>query len=128
MRGLEALFEIPGEKKPPPKPKGELQEEAIQLLKEERDALQQEVTALQIRILHLDKKVARQARAVRSAEVEAEVLLEAVSEFARTVTNDTRAGRDTRERVRKLLEANKIPPPSTLGSSRKRGKRTTESA
>jgi seryl-tRNA synthetase len=123
-RGVEALFEGV-------KPKKDLSSEAIQLLKEERDDLEREVTALRLRCLAQDKKELKWARAVRAAEEDAEVLLEAVSELARVVTNSRREEREIRERVRKLLESHKIPPPTTLGSSRKRGKRgsgTTESA
>lgn len=129
MRGIEALL-FESEKKTPPAPKKDLREEAIQLLKEELSTLEKEVSTLRLRVLQQDKRALRQERAVRSAEEDADVLLEAVSELSRSISNDTKAGRNARERVRRLLESRKIPPPSTLGSSRKRAStrgKTTES-
>src|SRR5262245_39259433 len=124
MRGIEALFDGMGGSGPKVVPKKSLPDEAIQLLKEQKEALEKEVTALRLRVLTHDKKELRWSRAVRAAEEDAEVLLEAVSLLSRVVTNSRREEREVREQVRKLLEDHKIPPPSTLGSSRRRSKRS----
>lgn len=103
-------------------PKKTLHEETIQLLREENERLERDLRLLRARVLTHDKKEAVRAREVRAATEDADVLFEAVSLLAQVVTNTRREERDMRERVRKLLEEHKIPPPSTLGSSRNRKK------
>lgn len=77
---------------------------------------------LRLSFITHEKKEARLARAARSAEVDADALLEALCELARAVSNTRRDGREARERARKVLEDRGIKPPSTLGSSRNRRK------
>lgn len=111
-----------------------LEKEAIDILKEENDALQKELRALRLRVLTWDKKEMHWSREVRSATEDADVLLEVVSLFSRVITNEKREWRNVREEARKLLESKKIPPPAALGSSRNRKKtrrkapKTTESS
>lgn len=60
------------------------------------------------------------SRAKDTAEDDREILYDVVRILADQVTAKTAAGRKAREEARKLLEKNKIAPPSTLGSSRNR--------
>ena len=103
-------------------PKKTLHEEIVQMLKEDVERLEREARALRLRALSHDKKEMKLSREARSASEDADVLLEAVTELARVVSNTRREERAVRERVRQLLEAQGIPPPSTLGSSRDRKK------
>ena len=84
--------------------------------------LEKEVSALRLRALTHDRKEAASARTARAAAEDADALLEVVSLFAQTLTNEKSEWRKVRERARKLLEDRGIPPPSTLGSSRNRRK------
>jgi len=96
--------------------------DAVDLLREEVAAFEKELSALRLKALSHDRKVAESARTARAAAEDADALLEVVSLFAQTITNEKREWRKIRERARKLLEDRGIPPPSTLGSSRQRRK------
>lgn len=125
MRSVETIFKeginVEANQKPRA-PKKTLHEEIVQMLKEDIEKLQSEVRMLRLRALSHDKKEMKLTREARSAEQDADVLLEAVADLARVVSNKRREERAVRERVRKLLEDHGIPPPSTLGSSRDRKK------
>jgi len=96
--------------------------DAVDLLREEVAVLEKELSALRLKALSHDRKEADSARTARAASEDADALLEVVSLFAQTLTNEKREWRTVRERARKLLEDRGIPPPSTLGSSRNRRK------
>lgn len=133
MRSIETILAEGAPKEKPRAPKKTLQAEINQMLREDVARLEQQNKILKGLALSHDKKEMKLAREARGAEEDAEVLFEAVTELARVVSNLNREGRDTRERVRKLLESKGITPPYTLGSSRdrkkagKRKSRTTES-
>jgi hypothetical protein len=101
-----------------------LVKDASETLRADRDRLAQEVRALQLRVLGHDKKELRLFREARSATDEAETLYEAVELLARGISDATREGRRIRKEVRVLLESKGLPPPYSLGSSRKRKKKT----
>jgi hypothetical protein len=122
MRSIETILNEGIPKARERAPKKTLHEEIVQMLKEDKERLESEVRALRQRMLSYDQKEARRARETKAAMDQADVLLEAVTELARVVTNKQRAEREVRERVRKLLETHGIPPPVTLGSSRNRKK------
>jgi hypothetical protein len=66
---------------------------------------------------------ARLERRTNAAEAEATALLDAIRILASGIPPDTAQGRRIRQEARQLLESKKISPPSTLGSSRNRGKK-----
>lgn len=68
---------------------------------------------------HENKHHGLERRAV-SAEENSEALFNAVRILADVIPPDTAQGRRARQEARVLLEAKKITPPSTLGSSRAR--------
>jgi hypothetical protein len=105
-----------------PKP-NKLLQETVQVLKEDLREVVAERDALRQKALSHDKLVAQLTRERQAAYANNDALIEAVFLLAECVTNDNYEGRTCRERVRKLLEAQGIPPPSTLGSSRNRPKR-----
>lgn len=60
------------------------------------------------------------SRVAFTAEIDREVLYDALRVLAENVDNKTAAGRNARQLARTMLEDKKIKPPSTLGTSRKR--------
>ena len=104
------------------KPSKTLVGDAVDLLREEIAGLEKELSALRLKALAHDRKEAASARTARAAAEDADILLEVVSLFAQTITNEKREWRKVREQARKLLEDRGIPPPTTLGSSRNRRK------
>jgi hypothetical protein len=115
------------------KPPQDIKDEALELLQADLVKAEKELSALRLRVLTHDKATMSWAREVRGAKEDAEALLEALSLICQTIDNSKREWRKIREQARKLLESRGIPPPSTLGSSRRREKRvrkatkTTES-
>jgi len=104
-----------------------LTDEAVDIYTAEIKELQSKVRALKQQVLTHDKKEASLLRAARSATEDADVLLEAVSVLADSISNTNREGRRVRAAARKLLETRGIKPPYSLGSSRNRqGARTTK--
>lgn len=92
--------------------------------------LRGEVERLESKLRGVERELAAQEnlhskleRRANSAEESAEVLLEAVRVLAKAIPPDTAQGRRVRQEARVLLEAKKITPPSSLGSSRNRPKK-----
>ncbi len=125
MRSLNQLSQVRIDLSSPALPKSDkLLQDALDILREERDRLQKENAALRLKILGHDKQVAGLTRSVRAATDDADAYLEAVSALALVVTNEKREWRAAREQARKLLESRGVQPPSTLGSSRQRSAKT----
>lgn len=62
----------------------------------------------------------RLERRVTSSEAQAEVMFDTIRILAKAIPPDTATGRRVRQEARTHLEAHKITPPSSLGSSRNR--------
>lgn len=91
------------------------------VLRERVAALEKEVRSLHTSLaFHENAHMALERRA-KAAEEQAEAFMNACRILASATSNTTFSGRQAREEARRILEAEGIRPPSTLGSSRSRG-------
>jgi len=94
--------------------------EVIEVQRKKISELEKELAFEQMKLGAAERtKFKYETRAI-AAEASADTLFEAVRVLATRVDNVTVADRKAREAARKLLEARKIGPPSSLGSSRER--------
>lgn len=118
---------------PPKKPRkrhSKLDVEIIEVLREKLREKEKRNQLLDRMVLTSDKELQRLGRRVRSAEQEAEVLMDALRHISDVPVYTEWAFRRARLGARKMLEVAKIRPPSSLGfsrksSSRKKGKQKT---
>lgn len=97
--------------------------ETIEVLREIGRGKDKTISKLENEIAALENRLLRFERIVTTAEEDREVLYDIVRLLAAQIGNDTAPGRKVRQIARQLLEARKITPPATLGSSRSRKKR-----
>lgn len=95
-----------------------LKDEMLEVLREKNAELRKANTSLQSALTRTENDRLRQTARAQKAEEDREALYDAVRVLSASMPNTTSQGRKARHDARKLLEQNKIPPPSTLGSSR----------
>jgi hypothetical protein len=102
-----------------------LQDTTITVLKNEIERLETKLTSAERALAEKENLHLRLERRVTSAENQAEAMFDAVRILAKAVPSDTALGRRVRQEARVRLEDGKITPPSTLGSSRNRPKKSS---
>jgi hypothetical protein len=95
-----------------------LTSEMVELLRSKNTALTKECNSLRNSLRAAENELLHfKSRTVR-AEEDREAIFDAIRALSDVVSNDTMQGRRARQEARKLLETQKIRPPSALGSSR----------
>ncbi len=97
-----------------------LSETTIKTLNARLDTVESDLRVMARLLATTENMYNKTLRKVTAADDDAEALLNAVRILAAEIPSNTGVGRKVRGRARLLLEARKIPPPSTLGASRKR--------
>ena len=97
-----------------------LKTEALEVLRKKNRELEAELKKAKNNLHRAEKKLMQADIDVLAAKRAWVALFGGVMALSEAVSNTTRAGRNARERARKLLEDEGIRPPSSLGSSRKR--------
>jgi len=104
------------------KRKRTLPEETIKMLNRRLDLVEKDLKKKQQLLAATENSYNRVLRGVTAAEDDAEALMDAVRVLAEQVTSTTSPGRKARQAARTILATRRIPPPSTLGTPRKRSK------
>ena len=105
------------------KKRHDLVETTLTVLRNELENVESKLRATETSLAAKENNQHRLERRANSAEEQVEALFDAVRVLAKAIPPDTALGRKVRQEARVLLEARKITPPSTLGSSRNRGKK-----
>jgi hypothetical protein len=95
-------------------------EETLTTLRVENKKLHSKNIALLTELKHHENNRLKWESRYTVAEDRQEALYDAIRVLAEQVSNRSANGRKAREAARKILEAKKISPPVTLGSSRQR--------
>lgn len=109
--------------KPKKKKRHDLAETTLAVLRNELENVESKLRAAETSLAARENNHHRLERRANAAEEHAETLFEAVRVLSKAIPPDTAQGRKVRQDARVLLEKCKITPPSSLGSSRNRGKK-----
>lgn len=105
------------------KKSNDLMESTLSVMREELERVESKLRGVERELAAQENLHSKLERRANAAEEVAEVMLNAVRILAKAIPPDTAQGRKVRQDARLLLEEKKITPPSTLGSSRNRGKK-----
>lgn len=95
------------------------------VLKNEIDRLETRLRSVEKGLAEKENEHLRLERRATSAEGQVEAMFDAVRILAKAVPSETALGRRVRQEARVRLEAQKITPPGTLGSSRNRPRKSS---
>ena len=101
-----------------------LEESTLAVMRGELNRLESKVRSTEQNLAAKENEHSRLERRANSAEAEAEALFNAVRVLASAIPSTTAQGRKVRQEARVILEKKGITPPSSLGSSRNRGKKS----
>jgi ribosomal protein L19E len=100
----------------------DLKTQTIEMLRRKLRASEEERISVKARLRECENALGKFSRTAKAAEDELEAWMDAVRVLAEQVSNTTGAGRRARVEARQILEAKKIRPPHSLGTSRNRKK------
>ena len=101
-----------------------LEESTLSVMRAEISRLESRVRSAEQNLASNENEHTRLERRASSAEEAAETLFNAIRVLASAIPSTTAQGRKVRQEARVILERKKITPPSSLGSSRNRGKKS----